>query len=188
VVLLSALTIAWLAIDGVIAIWLGLAAASWALLGWGLDCAIQAAGNGAIVWRFTGTRAESPNAERLAQRAVAVSYLVLAPYLVGAAAWQLFSGGAPQASWLGVALAATDALAMPLLGRAKRRLGIALESSATTSAGNQNILCAYLSVAVLIGLLANATLSVWWADPLVAVVVAAACLHNGLRALSGTDC
>jgi divalent metal cation (Fe/Co/Zn/Cd) transporter len=114
--------------------------------------------------------------------------LVLAPYLVGAAAWQLFSGGAPQASWLGVALAATDALAMPLLGRAKRRLGIALESSATTSAGNQNILCAYLSVAVLIGLLANATLSVWWADPLVAVVVAAACLHNGLRALSGTDC
>lgn len=186
--LLSWLTLAWLGFDGVVGMTAGIAADSVALIGWGLDCGIQAAAAIVIIWRFSPHRVDSVHAERRAQQVVAVSFVMLVPYIVVTATHQLLSGTAAGASWVGVALAATDAVLMPFLGRAKQRLGDATRSVATTSAGRQNILCAYLSVAVLIGLVANAVLGWWWADPVVALLVAAGCLQAGVRTWRAGDC
>jgi divalent metal cation (Fe/Co/Zn/Cd) transporter len=182
---LSWVTLVWLGIDGVVGMTAGITANSVALIGWGLDCGIQAAAALVIIWRFSGERIHSGAGERRAQKVVAVSFLLLVPYIVVVGVDQLVSGNAAAGSWVGIALAGIDAVLMPVLGRAKRRLGRRLDSPATRGAGTQNVLCAYLSVAVLIGLLANAGLGWWWADPIVALAVAAACLQAGWRTWRG---
>jgi divalent metal cation (Fe/Co/Zn/Cd) transporter len=188
VLLLSWLTVAWLAVDGTIGMTAGIAANSVALIGWGLDCAIEAAASLAIIWRFTGRRSHSVDAERRTQAIVALSFFLLVPYIIVEALDHLLTGNSAKGSWIGIALAAIDAALMPLLGQAKKRVGARLGSPATTSAGVQNLLCAYLSIAVLIGLLANAALGLWWADPIVALVVALVCLQAGVRAWRGDSC
>ena len=185
---LSWVTLAWLAVDGVIGMTAGINANSVALIGWGLDCAIEAAAALVVIWRFTALRVHSDQAEILARKVVGASFFLLVPYIVVEAVNQLISGGGAQGSWIGVALAATDAALMPLLGRAKKRLGGQLDSQATTGAGRQNILCAYLSAAVLLGLALNLAFSWWWADPVVALVVAAACLQAGWTTWRGENC
>lgn len=182
---LSGLTLVWLGIDGVVGMTAGITANSVALIGWGLDCGIQAAAALVIIWRFSGERIHTGAGERRAQNVVAVSFLLLVPYIVVGAVDQLESGNAAAGSWVGIALAGIDAMLMPVLGRAKRRLGRRLGSPAARGAGTQNILCAYLSVAVLIGLVANACLGWWWADPIVALVVAGGCLQAGWRTWRG---
>jgi divalent metal cation (Fe/Co/Zn/Cd) transporter len=186
--LLSWLTVAWLAIDGVVGMTAGITANSIALIGWGLDCAIEVAASVVLIWRFSGSRVDSRRAERLAQQAVAVSFLLLVPYIVTTALMHLLTGNAAGSSWIGITLAATDAALMPLLGRAKQRAGEHVGSHATKQAGLQNILCAYLSVAVLVGLALNALIGWWWADPIAALVVAAACLVAGINTWRGEDC
>jgi divalent metal cation (Fe/Co/Zn/Cd) transporter len=185
---LSLLTLAWLAIDGAIGMSAGIAANSVVLIGWGLDCAIQAAASLVIIWRFTGTRIHSEDAERLAQKVVAVSFFLLAPYIVGVAVDHLLTGNAAGVSWLGIALAATDVVLMPVLGRAKERVGAGVRSHATISEGRQNILCAYLSLAVLLGLAANVLFGWWWSDPIVALVVAVVVIQAGARTWHGQAC
>jgi divalent metal cation (Fe/Co/Zn/Cd) transporter len=186
--MLSWLTVAWLAVDGAVGMAAGIAADSVALIGWGLDCAIEAAAAFVVIWRFTGVRVDSIEAEALARRVVGVSFFLLVPYIVVGSVDQLVSGGGARGSWIGIVLAATDAALMPLLGRAKKRLGTRLDSAATTGAGHQNILCAYLSGAVLVGLAANLTLGWWWADPVVALLVAVACLQAGWNTWRGEAC
>jgi divalent metal cation (Fe/Co/Zn/Cd) transporter len=166
----------------------GATANSVALIGWGLDCAIQAAASLVVIWRFTGSRVHSRDAERLAQRAVGVSFFLLAPYIVVVAIDHLLTGNPAGASWVGIGLAATDVALMPVLGRAKQRVGGGLRLSATTSEGRQNVLCAYLSLAVLVGLAANALLGWWWADPLVALAVAVVVVQAGARTWRGRQC
>jgi divalent metal cation (Fe/Co/Zn/Cd) transporter len=182
---LSWFTVAWLAIDGGVGMTAGVVVDSVALIGWGLDCGIEAAAALVIIWRFTGKRIHSVAAERLAQQVVAVSFLLLVPYIVFVAVDHLVTGNAAGASWAGIVLAALDAALMPILGMAKKRLGRRLGSPATDGAGTQNILCAYLSIAVLIGLVANAALGWWWADPVVALVVAVACVQAGWNSWRG---
>jgi divalent metal cation (Fe/Co/Zn/Cd) transporter len=188
VIRLSWLTLVWLAIDGSIGLTAGVAANSVALIGWGLDCAIQCAACLVIVWRYTGTRVHSAQAERTAQQAVAVSFFLLAPYIVVVAVDHLVTGNAAGASWVGIGLAATDVLLMPILGRAKQQVGGGLGSLATSSEGRQNVLCAYLSLAVLVGLAANALLGWWWADPLVALAVAVVVVQAGSGTWRGQTC
>ena len=187
-VLLSWLTLVWLAIDGAIGMTAGISANSVALIGWGIDCAIEAAAALVIVWRFTGTRVQSPDAERFAQKVVGLSFFLLTPYIAVTAVDHLLTGNAAKVSWVGIALAASDAILMPILGRAKKRAGTMIGSAATTGAGHQNILCAYLSVAVLVGLAANALVGWWWADPITALLVAVVCLQAGLRTWRGEGC
>ena len=189
VLALSWLTVAWFVIDGTIGMAAGITANSVALIGWGLDCAIQAGSSLAIVWRFTGRRIDSARAERRTQLIVATSFFLLVPYIVVEAGDQLLRGSSAKGSWIGIALAAVDAALMPFLGLAKKRVGIRLCSHATTSVGRQNVLCAYLSIAVLAGLLANAVFGLSWADPLIALVVAAVCAQAGIAAARGMpDC
>jgi divalent metal cation (Fe/Co/Zn/Cd) transporter len=166
----------------------GITANSVALIGWGLDCAIQAAAAIVLLWRFTGTHIDCVAAERHAQKVVAVSFFLLAPYIVTTAVYQLVGGAAAAASWLGIALAATDAILMPFLGRMKKTIGDNLNSHATISAGQQNVLCAYLSVGVLIGLVANALLGWWWADPAVAILVSTLVIQTGITSWRGERC
>jgi divalent metal cation (Fe/Co/Zn/Cd) transporter len=137
---------------------------------------------------FTGRRIGSVGAERRAQQLIAASFFVLAAYVGAEAIRTLLAGNHPDASWVGVGLAAFTAPTMPLLAIVKRRIGQKLNSAATVKEASQTQLCAYLSVALLIGLLANALLGWWWADPIAALVIAAIALREGRQSWRGEGC
>jgi divalent metal cation (Fe/Co/Zn/Cd) transporter len=185
---LSWLTMGWLAIDGVIGMTAGIASDSVVLIGWGLDCAIEAAAAVILIWRFAPNRLHSEHAERVAQRVVGATFVLLVPYIVVQAMDHLATGNASGVSWIGLGLAVSDAVLMPILGQAKKRIGRQLGSAAAMGAGTQNILCAYLSVAVLIGLGANAIFGAWWADPVAGLLVAVVCLQAGVATWRGQGC
>jgi divalent metal cation (Fe/Co/Zn/Cd) transporter len=186
--LISLLSLAWMTAEGLIGTTAGLTANSIALVGYGVDSTITGVASAIIIWRFTGTRLSSDNAEQQAQKLVAISFFLLAPYIAIAAIHHLVTGSHAQASWVGISLAIISVTLMPIFGRAKKRIGIQLHSSATTGEGTQNILCAYLSLAILIGLAANAILGLWWADPLVALIVATVALQTGTNTWRGEIC
>jgi len=163
-------------------------AGSVALLGFGLDSVIEGLASVIIVWRFSGTRTLSPGAEARAQKAVAATFFLLAPYITYDAVSALATGYKPSASWPGIGLSAASLVVMPLLGRAKRRLGVILGSGATAGEGTQNLLCTYLAAAVLIGLLANTAFGAWWLDPAVGLLIAALAVREGIRTWRGEDC
>jgi divalent metal cation (Fe/Co/Zn/Cd) transporter len=79
--LLSWLSLAYMTAEGVVAITAAILAGSVALLGFGLDSAIEGLASVIIIWRFTGTRTLSETAEARAQKAVAVTFFLLAPYI-----------------------------------------------------------------------------------------------------------
>jgi divalent metal cation (Fe/Co/Zn/Cd) transporter len=137
---------------------------------------------------FTGARLRSPTAERRAQQVIAGSFFVLAVYVAIESIRDLADRHHPGASWIGIALAAVTAPTMPLLARAKRQVGQKLNSSATVKEGAQNMLCAYLSVALLVGLLLNAVVGWWWADPAAALVIAAVAFREGKQSWRGEGC
>jgi divalent metal cation (Fe/Co/Zn/Cd) transporter len=178
---------AWHLIEFAIAVGAGMTAGSVALVAFGIDSLIEFAAGGVIVWLFSGGRGASEAAEQRAQRMMAVSFFALAVYVLVESV-RSSTGGHPDASWVGIGLAAVTAPTMPLLARAKRRVGHELGSSATVSEGSQNMLCAYLSVALFIGLGANALLGWWWADPLAGLVIAAAAVEEGRAAWRGDSC
>jgi divalent metal cation (Fe/Co/Zn/Cd) transporter len=177
--------IAWHVVEFAVAIAAGLAASSIALIGFGIDSLIESLAGLTVVWLFAAPRRGSAAAERRAQQLIAVSFAVLALYVGVEAVRALVAADAPDASLAGIALAAVTAPAMPLLARAKARVGHALGSHATVSEGAQNMVCAYLSIALLLGLGANAALDWWWADPLAALVVAGVAALEARRAWRG---
>lgn len=185
---LSWLTLGWLGVEAGVAIGAALVAGSTALLGFGLDSGIEALASVIVVWRFTGTRLLSALSERRAQRLVAVSFFLLAPYIAVEAAQALAAGTRAETSIVGIVLTAGTAVLEPPLGVAKRRLGVRLGSAATAGEGTQNMLCAYLAVAVLIGLLANTFFGAWWLDGVVAIAIAGWAVLEGRRAWSGMTC
>ena len=180
--------IAWHFIEFGIALVAGLAASSIALIGFGADSLIEALAGFVVVWLFTGTRVHSPTAERRAQQLIAASFFVLAVYVTAESIRTVVSGTHPETSWVGIGLAAFTAVTMPLLAWAKRRVGNKLHSAATVKEASQTTLCAYLSVALLIGLLANALAGWWWADPAAALVIAGIALKEGRETWRGEGC
>jgi divalent metal cation (Fe/Co/Zn/Cd) transporter len=180
--------IGWHFIEFAIALAAGIAASSIALIGFGADSLIEALAGFVVVWLFTGNRLHSDTAERRAQQLIAASFFVLAAYVTVESVRDLIGGHHPAASWVGVGLAAFTAPTMPLLARAKRKVGERLNSSATVKEGAQNMLCAYLSVALLVGLLLNAVAGWWWADPAAALVIAAVALREGRESWRGEGC
>jgi divalent metal cation (Fe/Co/Zn/Cd) transporter len=179
---------AWHLIEFAIALGAGIAAGSVALVAFGIDSLIEVAAGLTIVWRFTGTRLASATSERRAQQWIAVSYFVLAVYVAVESVRDLVGGHEPSVSWVGIGLAAVTALTMPLLAGAKRRVGHALGSAATVGEGGQNMICAYLSIALLVGLLANALAGWWWADPVAALVIGAVAAREGIETWRGDAC
>jgi divalent metal cation (Fe/Co/Zn/Cd) transporter len=178
----------WHAVELAVALGAGIAAGSVALVGFGLDSLVEVAAAGVVIWLFSGGRGSSRAAERRAQRLVAASYGILVLSVGVEAIRDLLAAHRPGASWVGVGLAAATAPAMPLLARAKRRVGLALDSSATLSEAGQNMICAYLSVALLVGLLANAVAGWWWADPAAALTIAALAAREGVESWRGRSC
>ena len=174
--------------EGAIAIVAGVAAGSIALVGFGIDSAIEGMASVVIIWRFWGSRALSERAERRAQKLVAIQFFVLAPYVAVEAVRALVTGHEPETSWLGIGLTVSSAALMPAFAIAKRRVGLRLGSSATVSEGAQNMLCAYLSLAVLAGLLGNALAGLWWLDPLAALLIAYVAIQEGRESWSGEAC
>jgi divalent metal cation (Fe/Co/Zn/Cd) transporter len=186
--ILSWISLAWMGAEGALGIALGVAAGSIALIGFGLDSFIEGIASLVIVWRFTGARLHSEAAEQRAQKLVATQFFILAPLVTFEAMRQLIAGDEPSVSWLGIVLATTSLIGMPLLGVAKRRLADQLGSAATRGEGTQNLLCAYLAAAVLIGLLGNALFGLWCLDPLAALVIAGVAVREGIESWRGDGC
>jgi divalent metal cation (Fe/Co/Zn/Cd) transporter len=177
--------IAWHFIEFLIAIIAGIAAGSIALIGFGADSLIEALAGFVVLWLFTGGRLDSAGAERRAQQMIAISFFILAAYVGVESIRTLMAGDHPETSWVGIGLAAFTAPTMPILARVKRRVGQQLNSAATVKEASQTQLCAYLSVALLVGLLANAVAGWWWADPAAALFIAAIALKEGRESWQG---
>lgn len=184
---LAWLGVGWHVVEAAIAMLAGLAASSIALIGFGADSFIEASAGVVVVWRFAAARSGSASAERRAQQLIAISFYALAVYVAVAAIRSLVGGDEPASSWLGIGLTAFTAATMPPLALAKARVGAQLGSSATSSEGRQNMLCAYLSLGVLAGLAANALLGWWWADPVAALAISGLAVREGRNAWRGED-
>ena len=180
--------IGWHFIEFLIALGAGIAASSIALIGFGADSLVEAIAGFVVIWLFTGARIGSGHAERRAQQMIAVSFYVLAAYVAVEATRTMINQDQPKVSWVGIGLAAFTATTMPLLARAKRRVGHKLGSSAAVKEASQTSLCAYLSVALLVGLGANAAFGWWWADPLTALLIAAVAVKEGRESWQGEGC
>ncbi len=178
----------WHMVEFAVALGAGIAAGSVALVGFGLDSLIEVAAAGVVIWLFSGGRGASHAAERRAQQLVAGSYALLVVYIGVASTRDLLVGRHPDVSWVGIGLAAFTAPTMPLLARAKRQVGRRLSSAATISEAGQNMLCAYLSIALLAGLLLNAVAGWWWADPVAALAIAAVAAKEGVESARGQSC
>ena len=185
---LSWASLAYMAMEGGIAILAGVLAGSVALIGFGLDSVIEGFASGIIVWRFTGARMFSEAAEQRAQKLVAIQFFVLAPYVGFESIQALVEGARPDVSWLGIALSASSVVVMPYLGIAKQRIAEQIGSAATKGEGRQNMLCAYLAGALLVGLLGNAAFGAWWLDPAVGLLIAGVAVKEGLEAWRGEGC
>ncbi len=184
---LSLATLLWLGVESGLGITAGLGSHSVALIGWGASSLVEALASLIVVWRFTGSRTHAADAEDRARKAVAISFWLLAPYLALHVAYDLQMGHRSTPSALGAVVAAASMVSMPLLGLAKRRLGARLRSTATSGEGTQNLLCALLAAGVLAGVALNGV-GWWWADPAVAVLLAAVAAREGHRAWHGHTC
>lgn len=185
---LSWLSLAYMTVEGTVAITAAILASSVALLGFGLDSAIEGLASIIVIWRFTGRRRLSLEAERRAEQLVAISLFLLAPYIAQDAIRTLTTAEHPRVSWVGIGLSISSMIVMPMLGRAKQRIGRLLGSGATAGEGTQNILCAYLAAGVLVGLALNAAFGLWWADPVVAIGIAALAIKEGAETWRGDGC
>ena len=186
--LLSWLSLAWMSVEGAVAVAAGIAASSIALIGFGLDSAVEGLASIIIVWRFTGHRVFSPAAEQRAQKLVAAQFFMLGPYVGFESVKTLLGGEHPEVSWVGIGLSIGSLIVMPMLGLAKQRLANQMGSAATAGEGRQNMLCAYLAGALLVGLAGNALVGAWWLDPAVGLLIAAVALKEGGEAWRGEGC
>lgn len=172
---LIGLTIAWNAAEGFIAVAAGMAAGSASLIGFGLDSGIEVSAALILAWRLLQERRQGckQDADRRAQRLIAMSFAALCVYVGIESLRDLVLLDRPESSLVGIVLATASVLTMPMLARAKRRLAPTLGSRAVQAEAAQTYLCALMSGALLVGLGANAALGWWWADPLAGVLIAA---------------
>jgi divalent metal cation (Fe/Co/Zn/Cd) transporter len=185
---LARLGLAWHGVEAAVAIAAGIAASSIALVGFGADSLVEAMAGVVVLWRFRGRRAASPTAERRAQQLIAASFLLIAAYVGVEAIRNLAIAAHPDVSWVGIGLSAVTLVTMPPLAWAKARVAHEIGSSATVSESRQTMLCAYLSAALLIGLVANAAVGWWWADPIVALVIVGVAVREARDAWRGEQC
>jgi divalent metal cation (Fe/Co/Zn/Cd) transporter len=186
--LLAWLGIGWHGVEAAVAVGAGLAAGSIALIGFGADSFIESIAGIVLLWRFAASRVYSEDAERRAQKLIGLSFYLIAAYVGFEAIRTLLAAERPDASWVGIGLSVVTLLTMPPLAIAKARIGERLGSSATKSEGQQNMLCAYLSAALLVGLGANALFGLWWADPVTALVIAGVAVKEGRESWRGETC
>ena len=184
--LLAAASVTYNGAEAVIAISAVAVAGSAALVGFGLDSIVEVSSGLVILWQFRHRLPESR--EQQALRLIALSFFALAAYVAQDSARALIAGADPDASPVGIALAATSLVVMPWLSWAQRRTGRALHSNAVVADSSQTLLCTYLSAVLLGGLILNATLGWGWADPVAGLVIAAVATKEGRDAWRGEGC
>jgi divalent metal cation (Fe/Co/Zn/Cd) transporter len=184
--LLVAATITYNVVEAVVAITAGKIASSTALIGFGLDSVIEVASATAVAWQFSGTEPEKR--ERAALKVIAVSFFALAAYVTVESVRSLLGAAEAGHSTTGIVLAALSLVIMPLLSHAQRRTGRELGSASAVADSKQTLLCTYLSGVLLVGLVLNSLFGWSWADPIVALVIAAVAVREGREAWRGEHC
>ncbi len=182
---LAWITVGWNVVEAMVALLAGTAAGSAALVGFGLDSTVEVASAIVIIWQFSGLDEQR---EQRALRMIAVSFFGLAAYISAQAVFDLTRGNEADSSTVGIALAIASLIVMPALAVAKQRTGQQLGSATVTADSQQTWLCTYLSAVLLVGLVLNATVGWWWADPIAALVIAALATREGLAAWRGDNC
>jgi len=183
-------TIAWNALEGLVAVVAGALAGSISLVGFGIDSFIEVTSGSVLLWRMS-VDAEVHRRElneRRALRIVSVCFLLLAAYIAYESALDLWTRRAPEHSIPGIVLACVSLVVMPLLSRAKRKVGRALGSAAMHADAKQTEFCTYLSAILLAGLLLNTLLGLWWADPVAGLVMVPIIAKEGIDGLQGRAC
>jgi divalent metal cation (Fe/Co/Zn/Cd) transporter len=184
--LLAWVSLAWMSVEGFVGVLAGIQAHSLGVVTWAASSFVEALASLIVVWRFTGRRTLSPTSEARAQKWVAASFFLLAPYFVVEAIRKLINGGDTHVTVLAVALTASAIVLMPLLGWAKLRLGRQLESGATAGEGIQNIMCAVQAATALVAV-AGAGIGLSFLDPIAALVIAGIALKEGRDGWRGQD-
>ena len=186
-------TIGWNSVEAVVAIGAGLLAGSIALVGFGLDSVIETAAGLIVLWRLRREVAGAHDdhveqAERVALRFVGLTFVALGLYVLYESAHKLRSREAPAESWIGMGLALVSLIVMPLLAFRKRAVARALGSRALAADAVETLVCAYLSLTLLLGLGLNALAGWWWADPVAALAMLPLIFKEGVEALRGDAC
>jgi divalent metal cation (Fe/Co/Zn/Cd) transporter len=183
-------TIIYNSLEGLIALAAGFLSGSIALVGFGFDSAIEVTSGAALLWRLRGDESERTRErhEAVALRIVGVCFLLLALYVSYDALQSLVSHEAPRRSLPGIVLAVASLIVMPMLALAKRRVAGQIASAALTADARQTQLCTYLSGILLLGLVMNASLGWWWADPVAALAMVPIIAKEGSDALRGRTC
>jgi divalent metal cation (Fe/Co/Zn/Cd) transporter len=183
-------TIGWNALEGLVAVVAGAIAGSISLVGFGIDSFIEVTSGSVLLWRMSvdaGIHRREVN-ERRALRIVGVCFLLLAAYIAYESGLDLWSRRAPEHSIPGIVLACVSLVVMPLLLRAKRKVGRALGSPAMHADAKQTEFCTYLSAILLAGLLLNTLFGLWWADPVAAFIMVPIIAKEGIEGLQGKAC
>jgi divalent metal cation (Fe/Co/Zn/Cd) transporter len=180
-------TLGWNLTEAVVGIGAGLVAGSIALIGFGVDSIIESLSGASLLWRLQSHESDERR-EQIALKLVGTSFFVLAAYVAADAAKTLIQREPPDASIVGVCLAAVSLLVMPLLARAKRRVAARLNSRALVADSRQTDLCAYLSGILFIGLTFNALFGWWWADSIAAILMVPIITREGVEAFKGDAC
>ncbi|HEX6504698.1 MAG TPA: cation transporter [Terriglobales bacterium] len=185
---LEYLTIGWNLLEALVGIIIASVSGSVALLGFGLDSGIEVFSGAVLLWRLKSDHSMGESAERTAIRLVGASFLILSAYILYEAASAWFLREAPQRTRAGIVLAIVSVIVMPMLARAKRRVARDLGSGALQADSRQSDFCAYLSGILLIGLLLNAALRWWWADPAAALAMVPLIAREGVEGVQGKTC
>jgi divalent metal cation (Fe/Co/Zn/Cd) transporter len=183
-------TIAWNSLEGLVAIIAGAIAGSISLVGFGIDSFIEVISGATLLWRMSVDANQQTREwnERLSIRIVGVCFIALAAYVAYESVFDLIGRNAPKHSVPGIVLACVSLVAMPILSRAKKRVGNELGSAAMRADAKQTDFCVYLSAILLAGLLLNAALGWWWADPVAGLVMTPIIACEGAQAVKGKSC
>ena len=183
-------TIAWNSLEGLVAVIAGAIAGSISLVGFGVDSFIEVTSGAALLWRMSADADElrRERIETVTLRIVGMCFIALAAYVAYEAVGDLARRKASEQSIPGIILACVSLAVMPLLSRAKRKVGTALRSAAMNADAKQTEFCTYLSAILLGGLLLNAVWGLWWADPTAALVMVPIIAKEGIDSLRGDAC
>jgi divalent metal cation (Fe/Co/Zn/Cd) transporter len=185
-------TIGWNTLEGLVAVFTGALAGSISLVGFGIDSFIEVISGATLLWRMSvdDNEAQREKNERTSLRIVGVCFVTLSIYIAYESTADLLTRRAPEHSIPGIVLAIVSLLVMPLLSRAKQRVGTSLASAAMHADARQTEFCTYLSAILLGGLVLNAAFGLWFADPLAALLMAPIILREGAQGLyaKGCDC
>jgi len=188
--LLEYLTVAWNIVEGIVAVTSGAVAGSIALVGFGIDSFIETSSGGVLLWRLRAEHRghDAERVERTALKIVGVSFLLLAVYVAFDSVKSLVGHQAPEHSIAGIVIAVLSLIVMPWLAYQKRQAARDLSSAAMKADSRQTSLCAYLAVILLGGLLLNALVGWWWADPVAGLCMVPIIVNEGREALRGKTC